>query len=112
MVVLLLTITARLVPCLVHLIVSTATAILRLAIVLDAKMGIMDQCVNNNVMTEHLGNSAVTYVVIVKRVTHVTKRRGRVLMDVNQGTKESTATKHAKLYTMDPIATKYATVRV
>lgn len=44
-------------------------------------------------MTDHLGNSAVTYVVIVKRVTHVSKRRGRVLMDVNQGTKESTATK-------------------
>lgn len=49
-------------------------------------------------MTDHLGNYAVTYVVIVKRVTHVTKRRGRVLMDVNQGTKESTATKVRYVY--------------
>lgn len=62
-------------------------------------------CVIKNVMTEHLGEIAVAYVGIANMWQHATKRPGNVHLDVNQGTKGSTAKENVKLCTTDLIAT-------
>lgn len=48
--------------------------------------------ISQNVMTEHLKQIAVMYVVTVIKGSHVTRRRGYVPQCVTQDTRESTAT--------------------
>lgn len=53
--------------------------------------------------TEHMGQIAVKYVVTVIKDIHVTRRRGRVLRDVNLDMMGCTATKVRYLLTSIPV---------
>lgn len=51
-----------------------------------------NKSISKNVITEHLEQIAVMYVVTVIKGSHVTRRRGYVPQFVTQDTKDSTAT--------------------